>query len=55
MKNNMTAQTTKKLLDREELRLAIQEEYMEVARNPGKGFHFHTGRPLASILRYDET
>lgn len=34
------------------LRHAIQEEYAEVAAHPGKGFHFHTGRPLARMLGY---
>lgn len=34
------------------LREAIQEEYAEVANHPTKGFHFHTGRPLARILEY---
>ncbi len=36
------------------LRNAISKEYREVALNPQKGFHFHTGRPLAKILGYDE-
>ncbi len=36
------------------LRSAISTEYREVALNPQKGFHFHTGRPLAKILGYDE-
>ena len=34
------------------LREAIREEYAEVANYPTKGFHFHTGRPLARILEY---
>jgi arsenite methyltransferase len=38
--------------DAEVLREAIQEEYAEVAANPHKGFHFHTGRPLARMLEY---
>jgi SAM-dependent methyltransferase len=42
-------------VDRETLRDAIREEYKEVAREPGKGFHFHTGRRLAAILGYDES
>ena len=42
-------------VDRESLRDAIREEYKEVAREPGKGFHFHTGRRLAAILGYDES
>jgi arsenite methyltransferase len=36
------------------LRQAIQEEYAEVASHPQKGFHFHTGRPLALKLEYLE-
>ena len=39
-------------LDVETLRQAIQEEYAEVASHPQKGFHFHTGRPLACMLEY---
>ncbi len=36
------------------LREAIREEYAEVASSPEKGFHFHTGRPLAHMLEYAE-
>jgi arsenite methyltransferase len=36
------------------LRQAIQEEYAEVALHPTKGFHFHTGRPLAQMLGYQD-
>ena len=36
------------------LRQAIQAEYAEVALHPTKGFHFHTGRPLARMLGYQE-
>src|SRR5579859_7042410 len=39
-------------LDLGQLRQAIQEEYTAVARDPGRGYHFHTGRPLASMLGY---
>jgi SAM-dependent methyltransferase len=39
-------------LDVRSLREAIREEYAEVASNPQKGFHFHTGRPLARMLEY---
>ena len=39
-------------LDVDTLRQAIQEEYAEVASQPEKGFHFHTGRPLAHKLEY---
>jgi SAM-dependent methyltransferase len=41
-------------VDRETLRDAVREEYQEVARDPGKDFHFHTGRRLAAILGYEE-
>lgn len=41
-------------LDLSELRQAISKEYEEVADNPGRGFHFHTGRPLTRILGYKE-
>jgi SAM-dependent methyltransferase len=40
-------------VDRAALRAAIQAEYAEVAEHPDKGFHFHTGRPLAALLGYD--
>ncbi|MDT8305721.1 MAG: methyltransferase domain-containing protein [Anaerolineae bacterium] len=36
------------------LRQAIRDEYRVVAEDPAHGFHFHTGRPLANILGYDE-
>ena len=39
-------------VDLGELRQAIQIEYAEVALHPAKGFHFHTGRPLARLLGY---
>jgi arsenite methyltransferase len=39
-------------VDLTELRQAIQAEYAEVALHPAKGFHFHTGRPLARMLGY---
>ena len=41
-------------LDRESLRCEIRKEYAEVAQNPSRGFHFHTGRQLARLLGYDE-
>jgi SAM-dependent methyltransferase len=37
-----------------ELRVEIQKEYANVALDPNKGYHFHTGRKLANILGYDE-
>ncbi len=39
-------------VDRAELRRFVAEKYAEVATNPELGFHFHTGRPLAAMLRY---
>ena len=41
-------------VDLETLREAISEEYAEVASNPSKGFHFHTGRPLAALLGHKD-
>ncbi len=41
-------------LDLGRLRQAIQEEYAAVARDPGRGYHFHTGRPLARLLGYHD-
>lgn len=41
-------------LDLETLRAAIQEEYETVALSPQQGFHFHTGRPLARMLGYQD-
>ena len=34
------------------LREAIRTEYEAVATDPARGFHFHTGRPLARLLGY---
>jgi arsenite methyltransferase len=39
-------------VDVQALRTAIQAEYAEVAARPERGFHFHTGRPLARLLGY---
>jgi arsenite methyltransferase len=44
--------TMQPLLDTEQLRTAIRDEYAEVAACPLKGFHFHTGRFLAARLGY---
>jgi SAM-dependent methyltransferase len=41
-------------IDPEVLRSAIQDEYREVARDPGQGFHFHTGRALIGIVGYQD-
>ena len=42
-------------LDVERLRDAIREEYAAVATHPEQGFHFHTGRPLARLLGYEDS
>jgi SAM-dependent methyltransferase len=42
-------------IDLETLRCEIRKEYAEVAGNPTRGFHFHTGRPLTKILGYPES
>jgi arsenite methyltransferase len=39
-------------LDQGALRCEIRREYAEVATHPSRGFHFHTGRPLARMLGY---
>lgn len=39
-------------LDVTALRNAIRDEYAAVATHPDRGFHFHTGRPLAGMLGY---
>lgn len=41
-------------VDTETLRKAIRNEYKEVAEDPGKGFHFHTGRRLTKIVGYKD-
>jgi arsenite methyltransferase len=41
-------------LDLNSLRSAISEEYKSVATEPQRGFHFHTGLPLANLLDYSE-
>jgi len=48
MPNSVTAAN----VDRDRLRRGISDKYTEVAREPEKGFHFHTGRPLAQMLGY---
>jgi SAM-dependent methyltransferase len=41
-------------VDRHRLRGQIQAKYTDVALEPEKGFHFHTGRPLAKMLGYTD-
>jgi arsenite methyltransferase len=40
------------LVDPERLRAEVREKYREVAAQPHREFHFHTGRPLAARLGY---
>jgi len=39
----------------DDLRLEIKKEYTNVALNPNKGYHFHTGRRLAALLGYEDS
>ncbi|MDP8931556.1 MAG: methyltransferase domain-containing protein [Actinomycetota bacterium] len=48
-----TAQTLP--VDPEALRASVREKYQAVAVDPNGSFHFHTGRPLAKLLGYDQT
>ena len=41
-------------VDAVELREEVKSKYRDVAMNPHGSFHFHTGRPLARRLGYDE-
>ena len=41
-------------IDLEGLRRAISKEYEAVASDPDRGFHFHTGRRLTSLLGYQD-
>ncbi|HET8944430.1 MAG TPA: methyltransferase domain-containing protein [Dehalococcoidia bacterium] len=48
----MVSEVLPAAVDVEDLRCQIQDKYTEVAKSPEKGFHFHTGRPLALMLGY---
>jgi SAM-dependent methyltransferase len=41
------------LVDPVALRAQVRDKYREVAVDPHREFHFHTGRPLAARLGYD--
>jgi len=41
------------LVDVDALRDQVRDKYREVAVDPHRSFHFHTGRPLAARLGYD--
>jgi len=42
------------LVDPETLREQVRDKYREVALDPHRTFHFHTGRPLAARLGYEQ-
>lgn len=42
------------LVDAEALREQVRDKYREVAVDPHHTFHFHTGRPLAARLGYEQ-
>ncbi len=50
----MTTEVRAARVDADALRGQIRDKYAEVALTPEKGFHFHTGRPLARMLGYDD-
>jgi hypothetical protein len=41
-------------VDPRALREEVKTKYRAVAVNPHSGYHFHTGRPLAHRLGYDD-
>jgi arsenite methyltransferase len=43
------------LVDPEALREQVRDKYREVAVDPHRTFHFHTGRPLAARLGYEDS
>jgi SAM-dependent methyltransferase len=50
----MAVRVSPAAIDREQLRAQVREKYTDVALEPEKGFHFHTGWPLAKMLGYDD-
>lgn len=50
----MTTEVRPAAVDVKELRVQVQRKYGEVAETPDKGFHFHTGAPLARMLGYSD-
>ena len=47
------AMAIEQLVDPEQLRAQVRDKYREVATDPHRSFHFHTGRPLAARLGYE--
>ncbi len=50
----MTMDVRPAAVDADVLRSQISDKYSEVAQAPEKGFHFHTGRPLARMVGYPD-
>jgi SAM-dependent methyltransferase len=46
-------ESSDRFLDPDALRAEVRDKYREVAVDPDKPYHFHTGRPLAARLGYD--
>ena len=44
---------TEAVVDVDALREQVREKYREVAEDPHRSYHFHTGRPLAARLGYN--
>ncbi|MCH7633230.1 MAG: methyltransferase domain-containing protein [Proteobacteria bacterium] len=52
---SVNADATDIVVDADVLREEVKAKYREVAVNPHAEYHFHTGRPLAKRLGYDDT
>ena len=52
---SVNADATGIVVDADVLREEVKAKYREVAVNPHAEYHFHTGRPLAKRLGYDDT
>ena len=51
---NTSPSSAKPVVDAQALRDQVKLKYRDVATNPEKEFHFHTGRALSRRLKYDE-
>lgn len=52
---SVNADATDIVVDADVLREEVKAKYRKVAVNPHAEYHFHTGRPLAKRLGYDDT
>lgn len=52
--NTMFANSAPKI-STDELRNEVRKEYTNVALDPNKGYHFHTGREALRRIGYNET